>query len=82
MGVLVVANEISIELSRDQALVLFEWLVRTSAADKPAAFEDNAEQRVLWNLESTLESVLTEPLRDNYWELVKRARARLRDAVD
>lgn len=40
-------DEISIRLSRDQALVLFEWLARTSAADLPAAFEDQAEQRAL-----------------------------------
>ncbi|MEI8409730.1 MULTISPECIES: hypothetical protein [unclassified Kribbella] len=76
------ANEISIVLTRDQALVLFEWLGRTGAAEQPAAFEDQAEQRVLWDLEAALESVLTEPLRDDYQELVETARARLRDSVD
>ena len=40
-----VADEISIGLSHDQALVLFEWLARTGASDQPAEFEDQAEQR-------------------------------------
>lgn len=75
-------EQIDISLSRDQALVLFEWLARTGAADQPAAFEDQAEQRVLWDLESALESVLTEPLREDYRELVETARARLRDSID
>jgi hypothetical protein len=79
---LVVANEISIGLSRDQALVLFEWLARTGSADQPAEFEDQAEQRVLWDLESALESVLTEPFREDYRSLVETARARLRDSAD
>ncbi|WP_028708979.1 hypothetical protein [Propionicicella superfundia] len=74
------ADEISIALSREQALVLFEWLARTGSADQPAAFADQAEQRVLWDLESALESVLTEPLREDYGELVAAARERLRDA--
>lgn len=73
-------DEISIRLSRDQALVLFEWLARTSAADIPAVFEDQAEQRALWDLEASLESVLAEPLREEYRELVEAARERLRDA--
>ncbi|MBB5633069.1 DNA primase [Cryobacterium mesophilum] len=72
-------DEISIGLSREQALVLFEWLARTGAGEQPAVFEDQAEQRVLWNLESALESVLTEPLREDYRQLVAAARARIRD---
>ncbi|MFT3798374.1 hypothetical protein [Microbacterium sp.] len=76
------ADEVLIGLSREQALVLFEWLTRTGVGGQPAVFEDQAEQRVLWDLESTLESLLTEPLREDYRELVADARARLRDAVD
>lgn len=76
------ADDISIDLSRDQALVLFEWLARTSAADQPVTYEDQAEQRALWDLEASLESVLTEPLREDYRQCVDAARARLRDAED
>jgi hypothetical protein len=72
-------EQISVSLSRDQALVLYEWLARTNAADRPAAFEDQAEQRALWDLAAALESMLVEPLRADYWELVNAARSRLRD---
>ena len=73
------ADEISLALSRDQALVLFEWLARTGASAQPAPFEDQAEQRLLWDLESALETVLTEPLRADYRALVEQARERLQD---
>jgi len=77
-----VADEISLELSRDQALVFFEWLARTGSTDQPAAFEDQAEQRVLWDLESALEAVLTEPLSPDYRTKLEAARARVRDAEE
>lgn len=72
-------DEISIGLSRDQALVLFEWLARTGAGEQPAAFEDQAEQRVLWDLEAALEAVLSEPFKSDYRELLEAARGRVRD---
>lgn len=73
------ADEISISLSRDQALVLFEWLARTGAGERPAAFDDRAEQRVLWDLEATLEKHLAEPFRSDYRDLLEAARGRVRD---
>jgi hypothetical protein len=80
MEVLVVADEVLIRMTRDQALVLFDWLMRTGEADQPSGFEDQAEQRALWDLESALESVLIEPLREDYRALVETARERLRDS--
>lgn len=62
-------EEISLELSHDRALVLFEWLARTGAGEQPAAFEDQAEQRVLWDLEAVLEKRLVEPFKSDYREL-------------
>lgn len=73
------ADDILIRLTRDQAVVLLEWLARTSEARQPAAFEDQAEQRALWDLEASLESVLPELFREDYRYLVDVARARLRD---
>ena len=73
------ADEISLALSRDQALVLFEWLARAGVSQQPVPFEDQAEQRVLWDLESLLEAALVEPLRIDYRTLVGRALERLRD---
>lgn len=73
------ADEVSIGLSRDQALVLFEWLARTAAGEQPASFVDQAEQRVLWDLEATLEKYLTEPFKSDYRHLLEAARGRVRD---
>lgn len=74
------ADEVSVGLSRDQALVLFEWLARTGAGDQPAAFEDQAEQRALWDLEAALEKVLTEPFKSDYRERLEVARSRVRNS--
>lgn len=77
-----VADEISLGLSRDQALVLFEWLARTGAGEQPAVFEDQAEQRVLWDLEAALEKHLVEPFKSGYRELLEAARSRVRDSEE
>ena len=73
-------NPIKIELSKDEALVLFEFLGRLNKQNIDTLFEDQAEQRVLWDIESTLEKALSEPFLDNYLELLNNARAQVRDA--
>jgi hypothetical protein len=74
------SKAVTLSLSNDEALVLFEWITRFNS-DAKSAFEDQAEQRVLWDLEAQLESVLTEPLSATYRESLALARARVRDAV-
>jgi hypothetical protein len=71
-------DRIHLDLSRDEALVFFEWLTRFNKAEN-AVFEDQAERRVLWDVESMLESTLVEPFDPNYRELLARARAKVRD---
>jgi hypothetical protein len=77
-----VADEISLGLSRDQSLVLFEWLARTGNAGEPVGFEDQAEQRVLWDLEAAREAALTEPLNADYRAKLEAARGRVRDSKE
>lgn len=72
-------DHVALCLSRDHAIVLFEWLARTSAAGLPVNFADQAEQRALWTLESDLEALLPEVLADDYRERVAEARASVRD---
>jgi hypothetical protein len=48
-------NSVAVTLCGDEALVLFEWLARTSDSDAPAPFVDHAERRVLWRVEAVLE---------------------------
>lgn len=72
-------DHVSLRLNRDLALVLFDWLARTSAAGAPVAFEDQAEQRALWDLESALESRLPEVVGADYAARVTAARDQMRD---
>jgi hypothetical protein len=66
-----------LELTADQALVLFEWLARLDERDA-FPIEDPAEEQVLWHLHGQLEKLLSEPFRANYRELVEQARARVK----
>jgi hypothetical protein len=68
-----VSKPVNIELTGDQALVLFDWL--TENEEKVRAGE--AERRVLWAIEAALEQALVEPFAGDYRELVARARARI-----
>jgi hypothetical protein len=69
---------VTLELTADEALVLFEWLSRSSPSDQPAPYADRAEQIALWNLECLLERVLVEPFDPDYDALVQAARTALR----
>lgn len=70
-----------LELTDDQALVLFDWLARL---DEQNAFpvEDRAEQQVLWSLHGQLEKTLTAQFRPDYDQLVQSARARVRARLE
>jgi hypothetical protein len=68
------SKPVTIELTGDEALVLFEWLAKL---DEAKLVEAEAEKRVLWRLEAALERVLVEPLARNYDQLVEQARQRI-----
>jgi hypothetical protein len=74
-------EKITIELSNQEALVLFEFLHRFDDEDA-YLFADQAEQRVLWHLEGALEKRLVEILSPHYGKLLAEARAHVRDPVD
>ena len=70
---------IALKLTKAEALVLFDWLARTDAAEALHC-EDPAEQQVLWRIEGQLEKTLVEPLRPDYVQLVVEARRQVREA--
>jgi len=70
---------INITLSNDEALVLFDLLARGTCEQLP--FADQAEQRVLWDVEAMLERELVEPMRADYAQLLASARERVRDKL-
>ncbi len=75
------SGPLAIELSHDEALVLHDWLRRFHQRTAEP-FEDQAEQRVLWNLECVLEKALPEVLDPRYEILLAAWRARVRDAIE
>jgi hypothetical protein len=72
---------VTVELTGDEALILFEFLSRFSDTDT-LSLEDQAEARALWNLLCLLQKQLVEPFRANYQELLRQARDRLRDTAE
>ena len=74
-------KDVTLTLSPDEAVVLFDWLHRFNS-EKKHRFEDQAEQRALWNLEASLESTLVELFKPEYGEILAAARSRLRDPIE
>ena len=72
-------KNVNIELTREEAIVLFEFLGRFNKNDDLSRFEDQSEQRVLWDVECILEKKLSEPFQADYQEIVKKARELVRD---
>jgi len=73
-------KEVAIILSEDEALVLLEWLTKFNEKEDSSLFEDRqAEQRILFDLEASLERVVSETFKGNYIELLSKARQKIRD---
>jgi hypothetical protein len=69
---------VSLNLSPDEALVLFDFLWRYNESGR-LDIADQAEQRALRNSCALLEKALVEPLDPAYRERLTAARERLRD---
>lgn len=69
-------EKIEIHLSKEDALVLFDWLVRFN--DCGNATLDDVERQLLCNLEATFEKLLVEPFAENYNEILALAKERIR----
>ncbi|MCA6362347.1 MAG: hypothetical protein IM638_04875 [Bacteroidetes bacterium] len=72
-------EKVIIELTKNEAIVLFEFLGRFNENDGLSKFEDQSEQKVLWDIERILEKQLSEPFRADYGEIVAKAREQVRD---
>jgi hypothetical protein len=70
--------KVIIELTGDEALVFFDWIARFNERED-VVFDDQAEQRVLWDIECILESALAEPFAPNYDQLLAAARENVRE---
>jgi len=75
------SQPIRLDLTADEALVLFEFLARFDGKET-LSIEDQAEERALWNVHCLLQKQLVEIFAPNYNVLVKAARDQLRDPVE
>ena len=69
-------SDISLTLKHDEALILFEWL---ASLEEKALHNvcDEAEQKVLWQIEAQLESQLPDILMSDYAARVAAAKGRV-----
>ncbi|MFP3787270.1 hypothetical protein, partial [Burkholderia sp. SIMBA_024] len=63
---------VTLELTSAEALVFFDWLARANDSDVLSA--DDAEHRVLWDLESQLETKIDVVFAPDYSERVDEAK--------
>lgn len=72
-------RNISITLSEDEALVLLEWLHNFNEEERPTLFQDQSEERILFDLEAELEKVISGTFAEDYRSILSKARERIRD---
>ena len=77
-------KNITITFSEDEALVLLEWLYNFNKEERPNLFHDQAEARILFDLEAELERVISATFDRNYKEVLYKevlykARHKIRD---
>jgi hypothetical protein len=77
-GCVMSSKKVTIDLTGDEALVLYDWLTRFTRRDDMHV-TDQAEERVLFDLAAMLEKALITPLQADYAQQLARARARVRD---
>lgn len=66
-------DDIAMKLTKQEALVLFDWLARLEEMGT-TAFQHPSEEKVLWKLQGQLESALSEPFSTNYADILLEAR--------
>lgn len=59
-------NEICLQLNNYEALILFDWLSRFNKAESSLPIQNQAEQRILFDLEAVLEKNLDDVFSSDY----------------
>jgi hypothetical protein len=70
---------VSLNPRNDEALVLLEWLSKFNEEEHTLLFQDQAERRVLFDLEAELEKVVSTTFEEDYRDILSKARKRIRD---
>jgi len=69
---------INLEITKEEAVVLFEFLSRFSDKDI-ISIEHQSEERALWNLHCTFEKIINEAFSGDYKKALESARESLKD---
>lgn len=72
-------ENIIITFNKEEALVFFEWLHNLNEVERPTLFQDQAEERILFDLEAELETVVSTTFDSGYQEALSKARKNIRD---
>jgi hypothetical protein len=72
-------NSIVMKFSAEEALVFLEWLHKFNEVEHPTLFQDKAEERILFDIETELETAVSDTFSCNYQELLLLARQKIRD---
>jgi hypothetical protein len=72
------SGEVVLRLTKEEALVFYEFVARFSDNAK-LSIEDQAEERVLWDICCMFESQLVAPLSTQYASALASARQKVRD---
>jgi hypothetical protein len=72
-------KNIVITFSEEEALVFFGWLSNFNQEERSTLFQDQAEERILFDIEAELETVVSATFDNNYQEILLKARQKIRD---
>ncbi|MBS2214030.1 hypothetical protein KEM09_21660 [Carboxylicivirga mesophila] len=72
-------NNITIQMTSDEAIVLYEFLCRFNNQKETTDLQDQSEQRALWDIETILEKQLIDTFKSDYLAIVEQARNKIRD---
>ena len=72
-------HNVILEMTNEEALVFLDWLFRFNEGEHSELFNDQAEERVLWDLEASLEKITSATFEKDYSEILEKAREKVRD---
>ena len=75
-------NRINISLSKDEALVLFEFFARFEEPPYEFSLIDNAEFIAVSSISAQLDKILIEPFKPEFQSLLQQAKSRLAEGYE
>lgn len=74
-------DEVILALTKKEAIILLEWLSRFNEKELDL-FQDQAEKKVSWNMEASLEQVISETFDSNYTKILSEAWEKIKDGIE